>query len=129
MVIFDDEAKQWISKGRLPPSPAGKDFYYYIDGFQDHRVFYSYNDESEQLEATAIKLTGKPLNSWATWNGMTPGAEAPKPGSEDKHLLTPLYDPSAITNGRRFVSKPESDGWEVIIDLDRHRILYHHWDT
>jgi len=141
-VYFDDQAREHISD-KLQPSSSAEDIYFYIDGFQDPRIFIAYTDTSKHLEKLVFDLTQKHLTDLETWqdqlkddwfvapNGVKTGLPntSREPGVLNKKLLTSLYDVDVIRKGRFFQKDETSWGWYLIVDEETGRFYYHSWET
>jgi hypothetical protein len=127
-VCFDADARQRLAESKLLPSATARDIFYYIDGFQDHRVFIAYTDTDESLNAIVRAMTGKPVQDLEPWSKQLDDWQM-EPGTTDAKFPQSLYSPAAIKKGRFFASPPGASGWHLIIDEDAHRMYFGSWDT
>ncbi len=132
-VYFDDKARAHISDEKLKPPASAKDVFYFIDGFQDHRIFFSYSDDATTIEEIVATLTGKQLHELEVWRNQVEAGWQRDPDAINSNRSFPasLYDVGRIKRARfyQFPSSQGGGGSHLIIDEDTNRLHYGHWET
>lgn len=128
-VYFDEDARKCLVESKLRPSDSAQDIFYFIDGFQDHRVFVAYTDSDENINATVLAMTGKPVKELEAWRNQLDTGWQFWPGITDAKFPRSLYAPQKVKKGRVFMSPLGSNGWYLIIDDEAHRLYFGSWET
>lgn len=132
-VYFDEKARAHISDDKLKPPASAKDVFCFIDGFQDHRIFFSYSDDATTIEKIVATLTGKQLQDLEVWNNQVEPGWQRDPDAIDAERRFPasFYDIRRIKRARfyQFPSSQGGGGSHLIIDEDTNRLHYGRWET
>lgn len=128
-VFFDQEAISHLKESRVCPHPTATNVFYFIDGFQDHRIFAAFTDSPDAIDATVIKLTGKPIADLPKWANQIEEDWQRHPGKTEAKFPTSLYDIRKIKRARFYQSPPASNVWHIIVDEESNRLYYGSWET